>query len=151
MLHCLYRQHGPELPALPCRLEARRKAAEQRAYDDLVKDVTGTEAKASMHGQYLPTMKLQLGQGVHIAVTMGLGYALGSQFGAALSTQNPLMVSTYQFLLPWPALCRADTLHAVQHERIHVPGASGTTHPAQCHVALVATATLRCPVLVSEL
>lgn len=75
-----------------CRLEARRKAADQRAYDKLVEDVTGTEAKSRMHSQYLPTMKLQLGQGVHIAITMGLGYALGSQFGGALSTVNPIMV-----------------------------------------------------------
>lgn len=67
-------------------------AAEQRAYDKLVEDVTINEAKAKMHSEYLPTSKLQIGQGVHMAVTMGLGYALGSQFGAALSTTNPLIV-----------------------------------------------------------
>eukprot|EP00892_Ulva_mutabilis_P010704 jgi/Ulvmu1/8005/UM004_0241.1 len=78
-------------PEFKEELEVRRKAAEQRAYDALVEDVTGAETKSRMHSEYLPTMKLQMSQGVHIAVTMGLGYALGSQFGAALSTQNPLM------------------------------------------------------------
>lgn len=105
-----------------CRLEARRKAAEQRAYDELVEDVTQTEAKSRMHGEYLPTMKLQIGQGVHMAVTMGLGYALGSQFGAALSTQNPLMVCDH---LPVPAQAAHMTRPA--HHLSSLSGCAETT------------------------
>jgi hypothetical protein len=76
----------------PCSLDSRRKAAEQAAYDKLVQDVAKKEQEAKGRSEFLPTLRLQLGQGVHMAVTMGLGYALGSQVAGAIGGQNKALV-----------------------------------------------------------
>ena len=66
-----------------CSLEERRRAAQQAEYDALVEDVTQNErtaAEASSRG-FLPSARLQMSQGIHVCVTMGVGYALGVAAG----------------------------------------------------------------------
>ena len=79
---------------LRCRLDKRRKAADQAAYDKLVHDVTKTEREARGATSFLPNAKLQMSQGIHVCVTMGLGYLLGTALGrlfafAGSSTVRP--------------------------------------------------------------
>lgn len=75
-----------------CRLDECQRKADNAAYAKLVKDVSPVDEKDNENGDVLPTTKLQMGQGVHMAVTMGLGYALGSQFGGAIGSHIPLLV-----------------------------------------------------------
>lgn len=71
--------------SLRCRLDKRRKAADQAAYDKLVRDVTRTEREAKGATSFLPNAKLQMSQGIHVCVTMGLGYLLGCAMGRLTS------------------------------------------------------------------
>jgi hypothetical protein len=73
------------------RLETRRKRAEQKEYDALVADVTRTDHDAQYRAEFLPTARLQMSQGIHICVSMGVGYAMGM---AAGSTTNFLGAAT---------------------------------------------------------
>lgn len=75
-----------------CRLDECKRNADNAAYDRMVKDVVPEDARADVNGPILPTTKLQIGQGVHMAVAMGLGYALGSQFAGAIGSQLPILV-----------------------------------------------------------
>ena len=74
-----------------CRLDECQRQADNAAYAKLVKDVTPTDIFEE-NGPVLPTTRLQIGQGVHMVVTMGLGYALGSQFGGSLGIHIPVLV-----------------------------------------------------------
>jgi hypothetical protein len=75
-----------------CRLDSRRKALDQAEYDALVADVTKSERKSTATASFLPTVRLQMSQGVHVMVTMGLGYALGTGVGGTSNILGPSTV-----------------------------------------------------------
>lgn len=81
-----------------CRLDSKRRAADQAEYDALVADVTKRERESKATASFLPTARLQMSQGIHVIVTMGLGYALGTGVGGTSSILGP---STVRIDLAW--------------------------------------------------
>ena len=59
----------------------------------MVADVTASERAASDRSNaFLPTARLQISQGLHICVSMGLGYAMGVAAGRASNLFGPATV-----------------------------------------------------------
>ena len=63
----------------------------------MVADVTTSERAASDRSNaFLPTARLQISQGLHICVSMGLGYAMGVAAGRASNLFGPATVRLLQ-------------------------------------------------------
>lgn len=75
-----------------CRLDERRRAVEQGEYDQMVHDVTKNERRSREATQLLPTTRLQFSQGIHVCVTIGLGFILGTAVGKGISLFGPSTV-----------------------------------------------------------
>ncbi|XP_057783248.1 uncharacterized protein LOC131001076 [Salvia miltiorrhiza] len=78
------RQKSEELKA---RLRQLEEAAERKAYDELVKDITPRKPVNEPFSSY----KDQLGFGLHVVVTMFTGYLVGYAAFRALFGQSPPM------------------------------------------------------------
>jgi len=66
------------------RLDSLAREQDAREYGRLVRDVVPAAQEAGV----LPTTKLQLGMGVHMGVTMGLGWLLGFYAGRAIESEG---------------------------------------------------------------
>ena len=95
------------------RLEARRKQAEQAEYDSLIADITQKERKSREAISFLPNARLQMSQGVHVCVSMGLGYAMGAAAGSATSLFGPVTVRLVLACVPLHLVCVQDTAAAL--------------------------------------
>ncbi|KAK4422973.1 hypothetical protein Salat_1879900 [Sesamum alatum] len=72
---------------LKLRLKKLEEAAERKAYEELVKDITPTKGVEEPFSSY----KDQLGFGLHVVLTMFTGYLLGYAAFRALFSRSPAM------------------------------------------------------------
>ncbi|KAL0364266.1 UNVERIFIED_CONTAM: hypothetical protein Sangu_0524200 [Sesamum angustifolium] len=72
---------------LKLRLKKLEEAAERKAYDELVKDITPRKSVEEPFSSY----KDQLGFGLHVVLTMFTGYLLGYAAFRALFSHSPAM------------------------------------------------------------
>ncbi|KAH6774073.1 ER-based factor for assembly of V-ATPase [Perilla frutescens var. hirtella] len=115
---------------LKVRLRKLEEAAERKAYDELVKDITPTKGVEEPFSSY----KDQLGFGLHVVVTMFTGYLVGYAAFRALFSKSPAMSAAGGILGLVGAMLVETFLFILRYSDLGAPSPSSTSHPSNLRI-----------------